>query len=100
MKKISNICDPAIVELFLQQGLSQTENAKFEDHLEHCDQCRTQLETAAANIEVWSEIRNSLNSEGCDFGDETGAYVQPLMNRESILPVSYTHLTLPTTPYV
>ena len=85
MKKISNICDPAIVELFLQQGLSQTENAKFEDHLEHCDQCRTQLETAAANVEDWSEIRNSLNSEGCDFGDETGAYVQPLMNRESIL---------------
>lgn len=85
MKNISNKCDPAIIELFLQQGLSQTENARFEDHLETCDQCRTQLETAAANVEDWSEIRNSLNSEGCDFGDETSAYVQPLMNRDSIL---------------
>ena len=53
-------CDPKRIELFLQQQLSDTEQAAFQLHLDDCTDCRRQLEAAAAGDDIWSEVRESL----------------------------------------
>lgn len=56
-------CNPDSIELFLQQELSDSEQADFERHLDDCSDCRAQLETAAASDEIWSSVRESLQDE-------------------------------------
>ncbi|QDT28379.1 Serine/threonine-protein kinase PrkC [Gimesia panareensis] len=56
-------CNPDSIELFLQQKLSDSEQADFERHLDDCSECRAQLETAAASDEIWSSVRESLQDE-------------------------------------
>jgi serine/threonine protein kinase len=57
------LCDPERIELFLQQKLSDGEQAAFESHLDNCDECRRRLEAAAAGDDVWSGVRDSLLGE-------------------------------------
>ena len=56
-------CDPERIELFLQQKLSDEEQAAFESHLDDCDDCRRRLEAAAAGDDVWSGVRDSLRGQ-------------------------------------
>ena len=63
MKQISNECHLATIQRFLDQQLNHEENARFENHLETCQPCRERLEAAAANADVWSEVRNSLGAD-------------------------------------
>ena len=51
---------PDRIELFLEQKLSDLEQAAFESHLDHCDDCRRRLETTAAGDDIWSGVRDSL----------------------------------------
>ncbi len=64
-------CDPKRIELFLQQQLSDAEQAAFQLHLDDCTDCRRQLEAAAAGDDVWSEVRESLRG-GPLPGDSLG----------------------------
>jgi hypothetical protein len=57
------ICDPDRIERYLEQKLSDEEQWAFEQHLDHCTTCRDRLESAAADEEVWSGVRESLMSE-------------------------------------
>ncbi|TWU12097.1 Serine/threonine-protein kinase PrkC [Symmachiella macrocystis] len=56
-------CDPNRIEQFLQQQLSDEEQAAFELHLDNCHACQLQLESSAASEDVWSGVQESLNSE-------------------------------------
>jgi serine/threonine protein kinase/WD40 repeat protein len=62
------ICDPERIELFLEQRLTEEEQADFEQHLEDCHGCRRGLEAAAAGDEVWSGVRESLAAEPLSCG--------------------------------
>ena len=53
-------CDPERIELFIQQQLSDEEQATFELHLDDCDDCCHRLEVAAARDDIWSGVRDSL----------------------------------------
>ena len=63
MNKSRVTCDPRLIELFLQQKLSDLEQAAFQSHLDDCDDCRRQLEAAAASAQIWAEVRDSLRGE-------------------------------------
>jgi len=56
-------CDSERIELFLQQKLSEEEQAAFELHLDDCDDCRRRLEATAAGDDIWSGVRDSLRGE-------------------------------------
>src|SRR5437016_5404046 len=56
-------CNPERIELFLEQRLSAEEQAAFELHLDDCDDCRNQLEAAAARDDIWSGVRDSLRGQ-------------------------------------
>ena len=56
-------CDPKWIELFLQQKLSDEEQAAFESHLDECIDCRRQLESAAADDDIWSGVRDLLRDQ-------------------------------------
>ena len=56
-------CDPLLIELFLAQKLSDLEQAAFRLHLDDCDDCRRQLEAAAAGAQIWAELRDSLRGQ-------------------------------------
>ena len=56
-------CDPARVELFLQQKLSDEEQTAFELHLDDCHDCRRRLEATAASDDIWSGVRDSLQGQ-------------------------------------
>ncbi len=53
-------CDPKLVELFLEEQLSDREQTAFELHLEACMACRHRLKAAAARDEIYSGVRDSL----------------------------------------
>jgi serine/threonine protein kinase/WD40 repeat protein len=56
-------CDSKRIELFLQQKLSDQEQAAFELHLDDCDDCRRRLEKTAAGDDIWSGVRDSLRGQ-------------------------------------
>ncbi|MBC8351589.1 MAG: protein kinase [Planctomycetes bacterium] len=66
-------CQSESVEPFLQQQLSDEEQVAFELHLDDCNECRRQLEEAAAGDDVWIAVRDSLLSEssGTDCIDDS-----------------------------
>ncbi len=68
MNQHPTTCDPARIELFLRQQLSDGEQAAFELHLNDCVECRHRLETAAAGDDVWLEVRESLSMESTSGG--------------------------------
>lgn len=55
-------CHPQRISLFLQQELSDDEEAAFEMHLDECNACRQTLEAQTARAEVWATVRESLSS--------------------------------------
>lgn len=60
MTKTPLTCDPAWIDLFLQQQLTEPEQSDFERHLDDCADCRHRLEAAAGSADVWSDVRESL----------------------------------------
>jgi eukaryotic-like serine/threonine-protein kinase len=58
-----SICEPARISLFLDQQLSDVEQAEFERHLETCDACRHALEECAARPDTWQSVRESLSDD-------------------------------------
>lgn len=63
MKNNTTTCHPESIELFLQQKMSDSEQADFEIHLDQCCDCRHKLETAAASDDIWASVRDSLQDE-------------------------------------
>ena len=63
MNQDNETCDLERIELFLQQQLDEEERTAFESHLEDCDDCRHRLEATAADDDVWSAIRDSLQGQ-------------------------------------
>ena len=61
MNNHQTTCDPDRIEPFLQQELSDEEQAVFERHLDDCEECRLRLESTAAGDDIWSGVRESLN---------------------------------------
>ena len=53
-------CDDQRIELYLAEGLSDSEAAEFVDHLDQCVDCRESLEARAAAPDVWCEARECL----------------------------------------
>ncbi len=60
MMNNQQLCDPHRINLFLDQRLSDDEQAAFEAHMDDCQACRRQLETATASEDAWSAVRESL----------------------------------------
>ena len=57
----------------------------------------------AFELPIANPVQNpsfSLTYSGCDEGQEQGTDIEVSVHDDRIDPVSYTHLTLPTTPYV
>ena len=65
MPNNQQLCDPQRVELFLQQKLSDDEQAAFELHLDDCQACRRQLETTAAGDDAWSACATPSETSNC-----------------------------------
>lgn len=63
MKNKTTTCHPESIELFLQQKMSKSEQTDFELHLDHCSDCRQQLEAGAASDDIWVSLRESLQDE-------------------------------------
>src|SRR5262245_54944433 len=55
-------CDPGVLDLFLNDKLSDTERVAFEEHLDECVGCREGLERLAAEPALWSEAHDALSS--------------------------------------
>jgi eukaryotic-like serine/threonine-protein kinase len=71
------VCDHRRIELFLDQQLSDVDEAAFEEHLSQCETCRLALDARAADAGAWQEARRSLGSEdsldsATDEPDEPG----------------------------
>ena len=113
--KISNDdCDVNQLEAFLTGELADGDEALFAEHLNDCPACCARVEQHA----VWQESATHLKHtrfDGRSFDEafateeETLAARKPLQIQnviDTLAPsedprtVSYTHLTLPTTPYV
>jgi serine/threonine-protein kinase len=57
-------CDPGVIDLFLNDRLSDMERAAFEGHLDGCLDCRDALERLAAEPALWHEAHDALSSAG------------------------------------
>jgi galactose mutarotase-like enzyme len=53
-------CDSGRIELFLEQKVSDGEQAAFESHLTSYADCRQRLEATAATEEIWTGVRQFL----------------------------------------
>lgn len=71
MSHSESICQPQHIALFLQQQLSDDEQAAFEKHLDECLTCRHALEVQTARAEVWAVVRESLSSHEVPIGCES-----------------------------
>ncbi len=63
MNDHSTTCNPERIELFLGHKLSGEEQRAFELHLDHCNDCRRQLESTAAGDDIWLGVRDSLRGQ-------------------------------------
>ncbi|MEM9646090.1 MAG: protein kinase, partial [Planctomycetota bacterium] len=61
-------CPEEKIDSFLSDRLSEEEQADFEAHLSHCDECRDELEQRAADPELWREAVTLLGSAEGSFG--------------------------------
>ena len=50
-------CDAERLKSFLDDDLSDHEQARFSDHLESCSDCQRMLERLAAGSELWANLR-------------------------------------------
>jgi serine/threonine protein kinase len=60
----NSACDPGVLDLFLNDKLSDTERVVFEEHLDECVGCRDALERLAAEPALWNEAHDALSSAG------------------------------------
>ena len=58
MTNNQTVCDRDRIQQFLEQKLTDADLSAFEGHLNDCDDCRRQLETAVASEDIWSEMRD------------------------------------------
>ncbi len=56
-------CDPNRIKLLLEDRLPGDGQTEMERHLETCDECRRQLETAAADARWWRDARQFLDPD-------------------------------------
>ena len=82
MSEKQTLCDPRRIELFLEQQLSDDEQAAFEEHLSECETCRRALDARAADAGAWLEARESLGSDDSfairtDGPDELDGFNEP-----------------------
>ena len=66
-------CESHRIDLFLQQKLSDDEQAAFESHLTECDDCCRRLEATAASEDVWRDVQSSLRAEHDDSALDSAA---------------------------
>lgn len=59
-------CDPARVNLYLQERISDEDEAALMLHLAQCDACREQMESSAGDPDTWDELENALADEPHD----------------------------------
>ena len=78
-------CDTHRIELFLQQKLSDGEQAAFESHLSECDDCCRRLEATAACEDVWRHVQVSLRDEHDDSALDSSASEEASTSQATIL---------------
>ncbi len=59
-------CDPNLLSEFLNNDLSEDEQTAVERHLDHCQSCRAELNSQAAEPSWWDEARQFLESGADD----------------------------------
>ncbi|QDT80222.1 Serine/threonine-protein kinase PrkC [Gimesia maris] len=98
MKNKTSTCQPESIELFLQQKMSDSEQADFEIHLDQCNDCRQQLEAAAASDDIWTSVRDSLQDEtlALGFPDDDSALDAVTDNEVSFSHSSVLNLLAPS----
>ena len=98
MKNKTSTCQPESIELFLQQKMSDSEQADFEIHLDQCNDCRQQLEAAAASDDIWASVRDSLQDEtlALGFPDDDSALDAVTDNEVSFSHSSVLNLLAPS----
>lgn len=55
-------CSSHQIDLFLTNGLSETEQTAFERHLDECDACCAELQRRTADASMWENARNFLSN--------------------------------------
>ena len=61
-------CDSGRLKSFLDDDLSDHEQARFSDHLESCSDCQRMLERLAAGSELWADLRQLTPRAGNQTG--------------------------------
>jgi serine/threonine protein kinase len=64
MSHPTNHISPDQLERFLEEQLSEVEAAALEAHLDACEACRCELESRAAEPDVWRAAREFLSDDG------------------------------------
>ncbi len=62
----SNTCDRNRLKLLLSDGLLPSQIDETQRHLETCETCRSELESLAADANIWSEMSRYLNRDQRD----------------------------------
>ena len=57
--------------MFLDGRLSAEEETELVEHLDACDACRERLESMAADIDDWSDVRVFLGAPGPSTAEAT-----------------------------
>ncbi|MEZ6130051.1 MAG: protein kinase [Planctomycetaceae bacterium] len=61
MNQHRTACSQRQVEIFLNGGLDESQQAMLERHLETCESCQQALDAAAASADDWVQLRRSLS---------------------------------------
>lgn len=65
------LCNRKQLQHLLDETLSNDEQTRIEGHLEHCENCRTQLESLAATVDIWQEATDVLTTESAELFSQT-----------------------------
>ena len=58
----ASTCHPNIIEDFLADRLTDSQQASFERHLDECDVCCAELQRRTADVQLWDDARTFLSS--------------------------------------
>ena len=70
-------CRRELIGLFLNDSLSDVEQAAFEEHLATCADCREELSASAAEPELWSEAAEALSDDAIECGVSAPLWIEP-----------------------
>ena len=73
----SMACRRELIGLFLNDSLSDVEQAAFEEHLATCADCREELSASAAEPELWSEAAEALSDDAIECGVSAPLWIEP-----------------------